>query len=437
MKPPIGKLMATALRRCRDAEICWEQRVDLDLADLRARREMKGWGLRVNSEGKLGWAWVDVSETPENLLEKAVADARTSSVDGLIFSHGLPFCTPPNAGDPVALEPYIEKLQRLVGRLQFYLPSIVKDRSSRIRGGLRWHCLSVVTRTGERTAQRVSYHLSADTPDSPWLVSQLSSAELPESPSEMLCELAWQFAHSSEHATIGTGERPIIFTPNATAALITDLVSQHLDGSRLVGDTSLTPFGTEWLSPDIHLFDDGTIPGAPGSIPFDAEGQVRQRVGLIQGGVVHQVLADRLVARALGCEAPGLAVRDFASQPRPGWSNLVLQAGRGSLSEFCKEIKEAIVVDRLLPCTAQRENGEFCRLAQTAFSIRQGRPGARLAPFMLKGKYHQLLGRDLLGIGSDAIWAGRVSTPSIAVKRAQISSSQGLEALADTASNWW
>ena len=104
MKPPIGKLMATALRRCRDAEICWEQRVDLDLADLRARREMKGWGLRVNSEGKLGWAWVDVSETPENLLEKAVADARTSSVDGLIFSHGLPFCTPPNAGDPVARE---------------------------------------------------------------------------------------------------------------------------------------------------------------------------------------------------------------------------------------------------------------------------------------------------------------------------------------------
>ena len=117
MKPPTGKLMATALRRCRDAEIVWEQRTEIDLADLRNRREFKGWGLRVNYEGRLGWAWADVSETPENLLEKAIAAARNSSQDGLIFSHGLPFTNQPAASEPVALEPYIEQLTRLVARL--------------------------------------------------------------------------------------------------------------------------------------------------------------------------------------------------------------------------------------------------------------------------------------------------------------------------------
>lgn len=431
--------MATALRRCRDAEIIWEQKVDIDLADLKARREVKGWGLRVNSEGKLGWAWVDVSETPENLLEKAVMDARTSSIEGLIFSHGLPFSSPQNAADPVPLEGYIERLNQLVTRLQFYLPSILKDRASRIRGGLRWHCLSVVTRTGERTAQKVTYHLSADTPDSPWLVSQLVTGALGESPAELLCELAWQGAHSAEHATIGDGERPVVFTPNAAAALISDLVAQHLDGSKLAADPNqaLTPVGSEWLSSHLHIFDDGTIPGAAGSSPFDAEGQVRQRVPLVAGGVVRQLLVDRLTARTLQCEAPGLSVREFGAQPRPGWSNIIVLPSTGSLSEFCREIKEAIIVDRLLPCAAPRESGEFCRLAQTAFSIRQGRPGARLAPFVLRGKYHQLLGRDLLGIGSDPLWAGRIHCPSLAVKRAQISSAQGYQALTDSPSIWW
>ena len=430
--------MATALRRCRDAEIAWEQRCEIDLADPKTRRESNGWGLRVNLEGRLGWAWADVSETPEGLLERALGDARASSNEGLIFAHGLPFAPHASAGDPLALEPYLEQLTRLVSRAQFLLPSLVKDRQTRIRAGLRWQMLNLVTRAGERTAQRVNFQLTVDTPDSPWLVSALSTTTLPETPSELLCELAWQAAHSGELLSIGEGERPVILNSPASCALITDMVNTHFDGARILQSAeAAAPLGEEWLSQQITLQDDGTLAGGVGSVPFDGEGQPRRPVSLIEQGVVLHHLADRFCARALGVEAAGLAVRDWGQPPRPGYSNLSLLSGTSSLAELSREVKDAILIDRLVPCNAPNETDEFCRLAQTAFVLRNGRPAARLAPFLLRGKYHHLLGKDLLGLGFERGWAGRAVAPPLALKKAHIEPARNATAHSEAPTAWW
>jgi hypothetical protein len=138
MKPPTGKLMATALRRCRDAEIAWEQRSEIDLADPRNRREFRGWGIRVNYEGRLGWAWGEPSELPEMLLDRSLQAARSSPLEGILFAHGLPIGGASTTTEPLALDGHLDKLHRYVSKLQFLLPSLLKDHPTRIRASLRW-----------------------------------------------------------------------------------------------------------------------------------------------------------------------------------------------------------------------------------------------------------------------------------------------------------
>lgn len=430
--------MATALRRCRDAEIAWEQRTELDLADPKHPREHRGWGLRVNFEGRSGWAWGEANETPESLLERATQAARAGSQEGILFAHGLPFSGGGAPPDPIALEPHLEKLARYVGRLQFMVPSLVRDRAVKIRAGLRWQMLTLVTRAGEQTGQKVVYNVTVQSTDPPPLSSTVLGARLRSSPSDLLCELAWQAAHSESVEDAPEGVLPAVFTPAATAALQTDLVATHFNAAHFRQHPDLAaPWGEAWLSDQITIQDDGTLPSGPGSVPFDGEGQLRRPVSLVQDGVVHHHLADRLHARLLGVDAPGLAVRDWGQPPMPGWSNLSMLGGRSSLGELAKEIGDGIILDRLVPCDAPREGDEFCRLAEVAFRLQGGRPVARYGPILVRGRFADMLKKDLVGVGSERAWYGRSLAPPLGVGKVTLEKTYDTLELAEHPGHWW
>lgn len=430
--------MGTALRRCRDAEIAWEQRSEIDLADPKNRREFRGWGARVNYEGRLGWAWGDTAETPESLLDRSIQAARSSPLEGILFAHGLPFSSGPSTPEPMALEPHLDRLQRLVGRLQFMLPSLVKDRATRIRAGLRWQMLTLITRAGEQTGQRVIYQITADTPDAPLLSSTILAARLRSAPSELLCELAWQAAHSDEVVLANQGATPALFTSAATASLVTDLVARHFDSSAFKDHPEIAaPWGETWLNQMVTIQDDATLQSGPGTVPFDGEGHPRRPVSLVAEGVVHHHLADRLHARSLGVDAPGLAVRDWGQPPKPGWSNLSLLPGRSSLGEMAREMGDGVLLDRLTPCDAPREADEFCRIAEVAFLLKGGRPVARLAPLIVRARFPEALGRSLVAMGAERAWFGRTLAPPLALAKVTLEEVGGSATIHEVAGHWW
>lgn len=438
MKPPTGKLMATALRRCRDAEIAWEQRSEIDLADPRVRREFRGWGIRVNYEGRLGWAWGEPSELPEMLLERALQNARSSPLEGILFAHGLPIGSHAAASEPANLDPHLEKLQRYVSKLQFLLPSLLKEHPTRIRASLRWQMLTLVTRAGEQTGQRVVYQVNVDSTGPPLLQAQLLAARLRANPSELLMELVWQAAHAEGVQELSAGQTAAVLTPAASAALVTDLVARHFDARRFANQPELAaPWGEAWLSPQITLQEDGTLQSGPGTVPFDGEGQQKRPVSLVQEGVVHHHLVDRYHARAQGVDAPGLAIRDWGLPPTPGWSNLSLLGGRASLGDLAKDMGEGVLIDRLLPCDAPAESDEFCRLAEVAWLIKGGRPQIRLAPMVVRGRFSELLGRELVGVASDRAWYGRCLAPALYISRLSLEPGANFPALPEPPGTWW
>ena len=429
--------MGTALRRCRDAEVFWEERTEVDLASPSKPRRARGWGIRVNLEGKLGWAWGNTEETPEKLLERAVQDARQSESDAILFSHGLPFTGQVTTPDPVEVSPHLQRLKRLVGRVQFLVPSLVPEQPVRIRAGLRTQQVCLVTRAGEQFAQRVVYRLGVHSTKGPKLVSDLVATRLRESPSDLLCQLAWRAAHSSKPVTLKKGSYGAVFTEAASAALLRDLISEHFDSSKFGANPDLAaPWGEAWLSSKVTIQDDGTLPSGPGTVPFDGEGIARKPVSLVQDGAVHHHLTDRIHAKSLGVGASGLSVRVWGEPPRPGWSNLSMLPGESSIGELTRKLGDGIILDHLVPCDAPREPGEFCRLAEIAFRLQKGRPVERLKPFVVRGKLVDLLGSGLVDVGAERSWNMRCFTPPLATQEVTTENLK-VNSIDETPGDWW
>lgn len=438
VKPPVGKLIGTALRRCRDAEVVWEERTDIDLAEPDYRRQSAGWGLRVNQEGRSGWTWGSLEETPENLLERAVYDARKGPKDAILFSHGLPFTgqvTTPDAIDPC---PHLATLSRLVDRLRFLVPSIIPKRAISVRAGLRMQQLCLVTRAGEQFGHRVVYHINVKATDGLPLSASLLASRLRENPSDLLMSLAWR-AHSEEARPAPEGVQSAVLTEDATGALLRDLVVEHFDASRFLSTPEMAaPWGETWLNEAVTIEDNATLPSGPGTVPFDGEGVARRPVALVHAGVVHHHLADRYYAKKLGVGAAGLAVREWGQPPRPGYSNLAMLPGEHTLGELARRIGQGIILDSLVPSSVPREPGEFCRVAQIAFRVQNGRPTHRLAPFVVRGRFTDLLGRGLLGLGAERSWNQRCFTPPLAIAEIFCEAlSKDVKIKEERGGDWW
>lgn len=439
MKPPVGKLIGTALRRCRDAEVVWEERTEIDLAQPDHRRQSAGWGLRVNQEGRSGWTWANLEDTPENLLDRAIHDTKNGPQDSALFSHGLPFTgqTPPP--DPIEPGPHVSRLSRLVDRLRFLIPSIIPGRSLSIRAGLLIQKMCLVTRAGEQSGQRVVYTVDVNATEGLPLSAQLVSSRLRESPADLLMSLAWRSAHSEQVKSAPVGMQACVFTEDATGALLRDLINEHFDASNFIQTPELAaPWGEAWLNEKVTIMDDGTLPSGPGSGPFDGEGIKKRAVSLVQDGVVHHHIADRYHAKKLGVDAAGLAVRDWGQAPRPGYSNLAMVSGRQTMGELARKIGNGVILDCLAPCDAPREPGDFCRVAQIAFRVQNGRPTHRLEPFLVRGKLTEIMGPGLLGVGAERSWNLRCFTPPIATAGIVCEPiPQGVSLVAEQSGSWW
>ena len=439
VKPPVGKLIGTALRRCRDAEVVWEERTEIDLAQPLSPRQSAGWGLRVNQEGRSGWTWASLEDSPENLLERAVHDAKNSSKDAILFSHGLPFTGHSAIPEVIEPDPHVYRLSKLVDRLRFLMPSIIPGRALSIGASLLIQKMCLITRAGEQYGQRIVYTINVKANEGLPLSTQLVASRLRESPADILMSLAWRGAHSEEIKSAPEGFQASVFTEDATGALLRDMVKDHFDASNFIHDQEkAAPWGETWLHEDVTIMDDGTLSSGPGSGPFDGEGIKKRPVSLVQSGVVHHHIADRYHAKQLGVDAAGLAVRDWGKPPRPGYSNLAMVPGDQTLGELARKIGNGIILDSLAPCDAPREHGEFCRVAQIAFRVQNGRPTHRLQPFLVRGRFTDILGKGLLGVGAERLWNLRCFTPPVATAGVICETiPPGLSLKDERCGSWW
>ncbi len=404
-----SSLLSSALRTCRDVELTREERTEFDLISPERPRTTRGLALRVNHGGRSGFAWGEGTPRGEDLLEQAIEDSGDGP-EAILFAHGI--LPPVRSEAEPDIEQGLERLRALIKGLDFMLPPLLPEREFRVQARLLRQRLTILTRAGERSACRLLYFLTLRSAEDPPLTAGMYTARPDDTPAEILCRLAWRTVHSREVAWPESDHLPAVFTSTGTGRLLQDLARDRLDVR--AGPEAPVP-GEAWLHPAIRIQDDGTVPGALGTTPFDGEGLPRGCVPLVEKGRLVRALADRSRGPRTRPGEAGLAVRDWGQAPRPGYSNLVMGAGDSSLGELCSEIQEGLLLDRLTPVPGRAEPGQFCRRAETAFLILDGQPVCRIPPVLVRARYEELLGSRLQALGFERSWHGRTFAPPVSV----------------------
>ncbi|HEY7195808.1 MAG TPA: metallopeptidase TldD-related protein [Gaiellaceae bacterium] len=160
--------------------------------------------------------------------------------------------------------------------------------------------------------------------------------------------------------------------------------------------------GEQIFDPAFSLYDDGT---AAGSFPkaFDFEGVPKQRVPIVEEGVVKDVVWDRRTAARAGRESTGHALSAPAQAYGPQPFNLTVPAGDASIDELVAKVEDGIYVTRLhyLNIVDPREGLITGMTRDGTFRIENGQVTKPLVNLRFTTSFPDLAA-SVLGLGSEA-----------------------------------
>ncbi len=147
--------------------------------------------------------------------------------------------------------------------------------------------------------------------------------------------------------TLPPGDYPVILRPYAVLDIIAALNVHGVNGLTLhEGRSWMTGrLGAAIFSPQISLWDDGLDPsGLPQ--PFDGEGQPRQKVEIIRGGVVGGAVFDRASALLAGQPPTGHALPPAARTQGALAGNLFMAPGAENLEAIIANTPAGLLITR-------------------------------------------------------------------------------------------
>jgi PmbA protein len=139
---------------------------------------------------------------------------------------------------------------------------------------------------------------------------------------------------------------PVVFDPYTSGQFL-GVLGSVLTGEAVQKGRSLFAgrLGETVASTGLTLVDDGAIPGAPGSSPWDAEGVPAQRTEVIKSGVLSSYLYDVVSGRREGKASTGNASRiSFKNPPRPAPTNMRFEPTGQTRETIFSDAGEALLV---------------------------------------------------------------------------------------------
>lgn len=209
------------------------------------------------------------------------------------------------------------------------------------------------------------------------------------------------------------GAYPVLLGPHALSDLLRPLVAS-LDGKAV--EKGFSPWagklGQQVSGPRVTLVDDGTLPFAPNTAPFDGEGTPCRQTPLLVEGRLETYYLDRRTAARLGLAPTGNGLRSLGSQPAPAPTNLILQGGRRHHREILADLREGVYIESLLGAWAGNPYaGEVQGNVSLGFLVRDGRPVGRIKNCLLAANAFDAFAHRLAELSSDARWVGAELLP--------------------------
>jgi PmbA protein len=220
---------------------------------------------------------------------------------------------------------------------------------------------------------------------------------------------------------VRTVEVPVIFDPDTAASLVR-AIAGAASGPGLYRRASflLDRLGQRIAAPAVTIVDDGLIPRALGSRPFDGEGLATRRTVLVEDGTLASYLLDTYSARKLGLSSTHHASRDGAGVG-VSTTNLVLQAGSTSPEALIRSVKSGFYVTELIGFGVNGVTGDYSRGAVGQW-IDNGELAYPVEEVTVAGNLLEMFGA-IEGIGDDLVLRDRTAAPTLLVGRMVVAGS--------------
>ena len=214
---------------------------------------------------------------------------------------------------------------------------------------------------------------------------------------------------------VKTAEVPVIFDPQMAATLVRHIAGAAAGPALYRGASFLlNRLGQSIAAPSITIVDDGTVPGALGSRPFDGEGLPIQRTVLVDKGVLASYLLDTYSGRKLGLPSTHHAARD-GSGVSVSTTNLSLAAGESSPEALIRGVKNGLYVSELIGFGVNGVTGDYSRGA-VGYWIENGELAYPVEEITVAGNLLEMF-QAVEGVGNDLVFRDRTAAPTLLIGR--------------------
>lgn len=199
---------------------------------------------------------------------------------------------------------------------------------------------------------------------------------------------------------------PVLFDPY-TAAQFLGVLARALTAESAQKQRSLFAgrTGQEIAASDVTLVDDGRVPGAPGSAPWDGEGVPTQSTTIIEGGILRSFLYDTVSARREERDSTGNASRaGFKSLPYAAPTNLAFRPTGPTRDELLRAAGRAFLVQDFhgVHSGANPVSGDFS-VGATGRIVENGELGAPVKEVTIAAPMLEILS-GISGVADDLRW---------------------------------
>ncbi len=159
--------------------------------------------------------------------------------------------------------------------------------------------------------------------------------------------------------------------------------------------------GQKIANEKLTAIDDGTIPGAWGSINIDDEGTPAQKKVLIEKGVLKTYMIDKFNGRRMGMASTGSSRRQsYGYTPTSRMTNTYIAPGTDRNEDIISSIEYGLYAKEMGGGSVNTVTGEFNFAVNEGYLIRNGKICEPVRGASLVGKGSQII-QDIDMIGTD------------------------------------
>jgi len=247
--------------------------------------------------------------------------------------------------------------------------------------------------------------------DHAWSMDRIDPVTVGEHATFFACE-------SAEGRDIPTGEYDILLSPLAYAELLGNVFVPALNGRNVhAGRSRLAQSLSQKVTdPRISMYDDPLLPGANGSVRWDAEGTPTRRIDFIKNGVLCAFAYDLKTASRYEKKSTASAVRGgFGGSPVIGHHNFIVDGERDTVDD-----DRVIYVHNVVGAhTANPMSGEFSVELSNAFWMEDGEFQTPIRSAMLSGNVFDLH-NVISGLSRESRTVGSLIVPSVKINKQRI-----------------